>query len=114
MNATQNAEASILASASADLAVGSSATRSYSSTLIPTLIAYSAFGVLTLGIIHSNGWLFALGLIVLLPAALILFAAPLTVYLGMRNMYRHPENYETQITEDADGNFAGIKWNRVR
>jgi len=83
-------------------------------TVVPTLLTWAGLGAVVLGIIHSNGWLFALGLIVLLPAALIVLAAPLTVYLGMRNMYRHPEKYETQITEDAEGNFVSIKWNKVR
>jgi len=83
-------------------------------TVIPTLLTWAGLGAAVLGIIHSNGWVFALGLIVLLPAAFISISVPLFLYLGMRNMYRHPENYETQIIEDTEGNFVSIKWNKVR
>ena len=83
-------------------------------TVVPTLMLWAALAALVLGIIHSNGWLFVIGLIVALPVAFLLFAAPLAVYLGMRNMYRHPENYETQLIEDAEGNLVSVKWNKVR
>lgn len=111
MNATENI---ISAAATATPTAQATTGKSTTFTLVPTLISYAAFAVLVLGVIHSNGWLFALGLIVSLPMALLLFAGPLTVFLGMRNMRRHPELYETRITEDAQGNFVAIKWVKVR
>lgn len=93
--------------------VPSTSGRRVTFTLVPTLIGYAAFGSLVLGLIHSNGWLFALGLIVLIPVAILLFGSTLLLMLGMWSMRRHPERYETQFIEDAQGGTK-VKWVRIR
>lgn len=89
-----------------------STTKSY--TVVPTIALYAGLASLFLGLAYSNGWLFALGLILVTPAVIAFLLPSLLLSINFWRMRQHPENYETVISEDEDGNITGINWKKIR
>jgi len=84
------------------------------SSSLPTVIFYGAV-CLAIFAIGQGHWGFLLvAALIMLPFGFLLIVPALTSYLGLRNMYRHPELYSTKIIEDEQGKFVSISWNRIR
>lgn len=82
-------------------------------TLLPTLTLYAGLSSIFLGLVWFNGWLFAAGLIVAIPFGLIVAVPMVAFTVALRQMRKHPENYETVISEDVQGNITNVSWKRI-
>jgi len=80
----------------------------------PTLIFYGAVCLAIWAIGRGFNGFLLLAVLIMVPFGFLMVAAPLRVYLGLRKVYRHPERYTTEITEDEHGNFASISWKSNR
>lgn len=80
---------------------------------LPSLACYGGALAMVLGMLGSNGWLFGLGLALAAPGVIFVLIVQTIFRRSMRNMYLYPDLYRTEITEDAQGNFQGIRWVRI-